>query len=128
MVIDTSAIVAVIGNAPEKNQLIERTTGEDLIAPQSVHWEVGNALSAMFKRRQISLADALEALTNYEQITLRLVDVSLSDALQWSERMRIYAHDAYLIVAALRYRSPILTLDRGLSAAARRGGVDVVEI
>ena len=41
IVIDTSAIIAVIANEPEKPSLIRLTSGADLIAPASVHLEIG---------------------------------------------------------------------------------------
>ena len=41
IVVDTSVIMAVITNEPEKDALIEVTRGVDLIAPPSVHWETG---------------------------------------------------------------------------------------
>ncbi len=50
IVLDTSVIIAVIANEPEKRVLIRLTKGAELIAPQSVHWEIGNAFSAMLKR------------------------------------------------------------------------------
>jgi uncharacterized protein with PIN domain len=43
IVIDTSAIVAVITDAQEKGALIRLTQDAALIAPPSVHWEIGNA-------------------------------------------------------------------------------------
>ena len=51
--IDTSALIAVIGNEKTKDRIIEITIGSSLVAPVSVHWEIGNAFSAMFKRRMI---------------------------------------------------------------------------
>jgi len=40
--VDTSVVIAVIANEPEKQSLIRMTEGADLIAPHSVHWEIGN--------------------------------------------------------------------------------------
>ena len=59
IVIDTSAIIAVIANEPEKEALVELTTGADLIAPRSVHWEIGNAFSAMLRRERIKVEQAV---------------------------------------------------------------------
>lgn len=70
IVIDTSALIAVIADEPERPKLIEVTIGTDLIAPQSVHWEIGNAFSAMFKRKRISLEQAEQALEIYHQIPI----------------------------------------------------------
>jgi len=55
LVVDTSVIIAVITNEEHKRQLINLSKGADLIAPPSLHWEIGNAFSAMFKRKRISL-------------------------------------------------------------------------
>ena len=49
--IDTSALIAVIGNEESKKEIIKVTKGYSLCAPKSVHWEIGNAFSAMFKRQ-----------------------------------------------------------------------------
>jgi hypothetical protein len=56
IVVDTSALIAVIANEPEKPTLVELTSGADLIAPGSVHFEIGNAFSAMLRRRRITPA------------------------------------------------------------------------
>jgi predicted nucleic acid-binding protein len=128
IVVDTSVIIAVIGNEPEKPALIAQTVGASLLAPASVHWEVGNAFSAMLKRKRISLIQAQAALKAYGQIVLRLVDVELVEALGLADQLGIYAYDAYVLGCALRLRAPLLTLDQGLIAAAKRADVEVLEV
>ena len=68
--IDTSALIAVIGNEGSKQKIIEITKGCSLCAPMSVHWEIGNALSAIFKRRSsnIELAKVLGVKSIYNDI------------------------------------------------------------
>jgi predicted nucleic acid-binding protein len=56
LVVDTSTVIAVIANEPEKPLLIAKTQGYELLAPHSLGWEVGNAFSAMIKRGRITLA------------------------------------------------------------------------
>jgi predicted nucleic acid-binding protein len=128
LVIDTSALIAVIANEPEKSALVEQTTGAVLLAPHSVHWEIGNAFSAMLKRQRITLDQARAALAVYRKIPLRLIDIDLERALVLSAELEIYAYDAYLIAAAQRQRCPLLALDGGLIHAAKRAGVPVVEV
>lgn len=128
LVIDTSVIIAVIAKEPERDILIQQTQGVDLIAPPSVHWEIGNALSSMFKRHRISLDQARQALSAYQQIPLRFVDVELDASLQIADKMNIYAYDAYLIRAALKYRSPILSLDKYLIQCAKQMKASVIEV
>jgi predicted nucleic acid-binding protein len=128
IVVDTSVLITVIANEPEKEQLIELTKGANLIAPHSVHWEIGNAFSAMLKRKRIGLTQALQALEAYRRIPIRFVDVELDETIEIAARLGIYAHDAYLIRCALKYRSPLMSLDRTLVEAARRLEAPVMEV
>jgi predicted nucleic acid-binding protein len=108
--------------------LIELTTGAELVAPASVHWEVGNALAAMVRRRRITIEQALRAAAGYGTISLRLIDVPLEEALSIATEFGLYAYDAYVVVCALGQRASLLTLDDQLAAAARRAGVQVPEV
>jgi predicted nucleic acid-binding protein len=128
IVIDTSAILAVIGEQPEKAELVRLTRGASLVAPTSVHWEVGNALSAMFKRRAIGLDEGLKLLEAYAAIPIRLTDLALKQAIELAARLNIYAYDAYVIACAVNQRAPVLTLDNGLKARAREWKLDVLEV
>ena len=127
-IVDASAIIAVIVNEPEKEKLIEITRGADLLAPASIHWEIGNAFSAMIKRGRISLDQALCALEIYRQIPLRFADVELEKTLAIVDQYSIYAYDAYLIRCAIKYKSPLITLDQKLAQIAQQMNVDVVEV
>ena len=128
IVIDTSVIIAVIANEPEKPTLIAMTTGANLLAPASVPWEIGNAFSAMLKRKRITIAQAQQALKAYQQISIRFIDVELSEALVLADELGIYAYDAYILRCALSLRCPMLTLDQGLIEAAKRADVKVLEV
>ena|SRR2546430_4295750 len=128
VVTDTSVIIAVITNADEKSRLVELTRDCGIIAPASVHWEVGNAFSSLLKRRQMTHLDVVEALHAYEDIPIRFLDVDLAAALKIASDLSIYAYDAYLIVCARENGAPLLTLDRGLIKAARHLGVKVLEV
>ena len=127
VIIDASAIIAVLVNEPIKEHLVSLTAEAGLLAPRSVHWEIGNAFSAMLRRKRIGLKQALKALRVYARIPIRFVEVELDETLRIAHAERIYAYDAYLIRAALKYGAPLLTLDRALSAAARAQGVRVLE-
>ena len=128
VVIDTSAVIAVVTNEVHKPVLIQLTEGAELLSPVSLPAEVGNAFSAMFKRRQISLPEAKAALEAYKRIAIRLAAIDLGQALDLSHQLNIYAYDAYLIACSLQYRSPLLTVDGGLRTAARQVGVEVLEV
>lgn len=128
LAVDTSVLIAVIAGEPERATLIERTRGTALVAPTSVHWEVGNALAAMLERRRATLEQVLLAIEAYEQIPVRFIDISLAEAMRLADTHGIYAYDAYLIACAARQRCALLTLDRGLQQAAAAAGVDTLEV
>ncbi|MCC6525678.1 MAG: type II toxin-antitoxin system VapC family toxin [Polyangiaceae bacterium] len=128
VVIDTSALVAVLVSEPERTALVRATQGADLVAPGSVHWEVGNAMSALLKRRRATLAQAQHALVAYAAIPIRLIDIDLALALEISAKHALYAYDAYLVACALTQRAPLLTLDHGLARAARAAGVALLGV
>jgi len=127
MAVDTSVIIAVIANEPEKEALIELTTGAALIAPHSVHWEIGNAFSATLRHDRITVAQAIQTPLG-QQIPIRFVEVELEESLKIAEALGIYAYDAYLIRCALKYKAPLLSLDRNLARAAKEMRARVVEV
>ena len=129
LVSDTSAIMAVILSEPTRARLHEETKGADLVAPPSLRWEIGNALSAGFKQGRLSKEEALEALREYqENIPVRFASVSLSDAVRQAHGLDIYAYDAFMIVCAQQQSCPLLTLDGGQRDAAEEAGVEVIYV
>ena len=128
LTIDTSALIAVIGNEKSKNRIIELTASYSLYAPASVHWEIGNAFSAMFKRKKTDIALAKLALKAYQEIPVKFIDVPLEQALELSYSQNIYAYDAYLIQCAQQTSTSLLTLDKGLKTVAKNIGIQVLEV
>jgi predicted nucleic acid-binding protein len=128
IVLDTSAVIAVLLSEEHRDQIIRQTEGADLIAPETLHWEVGNAFSAMFERDRLGLDAAVEALRRYDEIPIQWVEGALADAIRVSDRHDLYAYDAYMLVAARRHQAPLLTLDGGLKEAARESDIDLLEV
>ena len=128
VVIDTSALIAVIVGEPVRNEIIEFTTGNTLIGPGSIPWEIGNAFSAMFKQNRLTLDEAQKGLAIFDSIPLRYVEPDFVNALKLSKDSNIYAYDAYFLDCALRYKAPLLTLDRKLKTAARNINVETLEV
>ncbi len=128
VLIDTSIIIAVILNESSKNSIIEKTKGYNLIAPESLHWEVGNALSALFKKKKINLEIALEALVYYQQIQIRLLKIDLDMAINLSYNLNMYAYDAYMIAGAKLYNAPLFTLDKKLKEKAIDSNIKIWEV
>jgi predicted nucleic acid-binding protein len=128
IIVDTSAILAVVLNELVKTKIISATAGAELMAPDSMPFEIGNAFSAMFKRNRITLDKALLAIEEYKKIPIRLVDVLMEDAVEQAHQLNIYTYDAYMITLALRRGAPLLSLDKGLKHAANLAGLSVLSI
>lgn len=126
--IDTSALIAIITNEVHKEQIIKITEGVNLYAPASVHWEIGNAFSAMLKRNRIDIIQAQSCVNAYHAIPIKFYDINLEQSLNLVAQLKIYAYDAYLIQCAKQSDSSLLTLDKGLCLAAKSIGIKVLEL
>lgn len=126
--VDTSVIMAVILNEPSKTRLLRLTHGADLVSAPTLPWEVGNGLTALFKRTRIDLDQAGAAIGSFQAIPLRLVDVDLESCVTMAKEEGIYAYDAYVLECARRSRAPLLSLDGPQLQIARRLGIEVVEV
>jgi predicted nucleic acid-binding protein len=58
IVIDTSALISVIVGEPERQRIVEVTSGNILIGPGSISCEIGNTFSAMVKQNRLTLKEA----------------------------------------------------------------------
>jgi predicted nucleic acid-binding protein len=128
IVIDTSALIAVIVGEPERSLIIKITEGNTLIGPGSIPWEIGNAFSAMFKRDRLTLDEAERGLSIFNTIPLRYIEPDFSNVLHLSKKTNMYAYDAYLLDCAIRHKAPLLTLDLKLKAAAQKIKIKTLEV
>ncbi len=128
IVIDTSALIAVIADEPEKTRLIELTLGATIVVPPSVKWEVGNAFSAMLKRSRLAVDQAIEAIDVYQSISMETVEIDLKDAVQLAGKYNIYAYDAYILQCAIEYELPLIALDKDLVEIAKRENIQLIEV
>ncbi len=128
IVIDTSALVAVILGEPERERIIELTASHKLIGPGSIPWEVGNAFSAMLKQDRLSIEDAQKGLAIFEEVPIQLSKPNFAHSLAIAHQANIYAYDAYVLDCAIRHKAPILTLDRKLIMTAIDLNAAVLEV
>ena len=128
IVIDTSALIAVIIAEPEREAIVAATSVHTLIGPGSIPWEVGNAFSAMMKQRRVDVDGMQRGLEILESIPLRYVNVDMANVLAISAEVNAYAYDAYFLDCASRHSAPLLTLDRPLGRAADKLGIDLVNL
>ena len=127
IVADTNVFIAVALDEPEKPRLIEVTSACELLAPEVLPFEIGNALTALMRKRILEPDEIESAWTMTQAIPVELCALDIREALRIASRLKIYAYDAYFIECALRSRSPLLTLDRRLRTVAGDLGVEILE-
>lgn len=127
IVSDTNIFLAVALNEPEKDYIIQLTSGSEVVAPEILPYEIGNALSAMHKRRQITNKEALSAQKATHNIPVRLVPIDLQKALKLAIDFNIYAYDAYFLQCAKSLSSPLITLDKRMKQVAKELNIDLLE-
>jgi len=124
---DTNTFIAVALNEPEKDRIIQLTEGHDLIAPDVLPFEIGNALTAMMKKNALKKEDVTSAWEVVQQIPVDLRHTNIKSALKIAIKFNIYAYDAYFLECADSLRSPMLTLDLGMKRVARKLGITILE-
>ena len=125
IVVDASAVLAVILDEPEKSGLVSTTKNAVLVAPGCLSWEIGNAFSAILKRKKMKLELASKGLSIFEMIPIQKMAVSLSEALLLCSRYNIYAYDAYYLQLAKKSSIPLLTLDQRMADVAYQENIQV---
>lgn len=127
IVADTNTFIAVALNEPEKGKIIKLTEGHDLIAPDVLPFEIGNALTAMMKKSVLKKEELESAWEIVQQIPVDLRHTDIKSALRIAIKFNIYAYDAYFLECAGNLRSPLLTLDLGMQRIAQEMGITILE-
>jgi predicted nucleic acid-binding protein len=128
IIADTNTFLAVALYEPEREKIIRLTLGHDLVAPDILPFEIGNALSAMLKRKRIQPEELLPVWDVTQQIPVDLRGVNIREALKIASQFNIYAYDAYVIVCAISLHCPLITLDQRMVEVARSMGIKIMEV
>jgi len=127
IIADTNIFLAVALNEPERDRIITLTADASALAPEILPYEIGNALSAMVKRRQLTGSEALKAEKSVRRIPVRLVSADINSSLQLALEQDIYAYDAYFLQCSQELSCPLLTLDRRMKRVATELGIKLLE-
>lgn len=127
IVADTNIFLAVALNEPETARIVEITAEASVLAPEILPYEIGNALSAMVKRRKLTAQEAANAERLAARIPVRLVSVDVRDSLTIASKHDIYAYDAYFLECARSLSRPLLTLDGRMRQVASQLGIKILE-
>lgn len=128
MVVDASALLAVLINEKEKAGIVAATAGASLVTPACIEYELGNAASALFKRGLMAVSDGVLLWHAFCKIPLRQVVPPIASALAIAGSEGLYAYDAYYLALAEQLRLPLLSLDRRMLTVAEKRGIECVEV
>ena len=127
IIADTNIFLAVALDEPEKKNIIKLTAGSDIISPEILPYEIGNALSAMVKRKRVTEKEALAAQAAANRIPVRLVDADIPNSLEIALNFNIYAYDAYFLQVAQAFSCPLMTLDKRMMQVASEMNIETLE-
>jgi len=127
IIADTNIFLAVALDEPEKNNIIQLTSGCEIISPEILPYEIGNALSAMVKRKKITQKDALLTQNKANSIPVRLINIDIHKALKLAMKFNIYAYDACFLQGAITLSRPLITLDKRMKQVANELNIELLE-
>ncbi|MDR1147742.1 MAG: type II toxin-antitoxin system VapC family toxin [Spirochaetaceae bacterium] len=128
LMIDASVLICIILNEPEKKKVISLTEETELVSPEIISFEIGNALSRMYKKHRLNEEQIVKSYELFETLPLRFVKVDMAKALKLSCKYSIYAYDAYYLETAYRLKLPLLTLDVLMKNTGKHINIDILEV
>ncbi|GHV86773.1 twitching motility protein PilT [Spirochaetia bacterium] len=126
VLLDASAIMAVILNEPNRNIVVNLTKDATLLSPEMISFEIGNALISLFKRHKLNEMEVLKAYEDFTKIPIRTLKPDMGKALKISCKYNIYAYDAYYLETAYRLKLPLITFDGNMTAVGKNMKITIL--
>jgi predicted nucleic acid-binding protein len=117
IVVDASALAAVVFGEPEAEGIAARLEGARLLAPALLFYELGNVCLKKMRRHPKQRDDLAAALALSTRLGIEIVDVDHVDVLRLAERHMLSVYDAAYFWLAKRLDADLVTLDRQLMKA-----------
>jgi len=119
MVVDCSALSAVLFDEPARDEALARLAGRSLLAPSLLDHEIVGV--ALKKRRQGWPEHSLaQALADYEACDIELHPIDLAGQYALAARYELSAYAAAYLWLAAELRAPLATFDQRLATAAQQ--------
>ncbi|MET0602000.1 MAG: type II toxin-antitoxin system VapC family toxin [Baekduia sp.] len=121
LVADASAIVDLLAGAPNAGAIAAALAPfPEIDVPEHFHVEALSALRGMLLRGDIAADHAERALQLLPELRVVRHPVEPLTRSIWSMRDTLTAYDAAYLAVARNINAQLLTVDRGLAAAARQ--------
>jgi predicted nucleic acid-binding protein len=116
IVVDTSALIAGVSVLDDESdirlRIIETTRNKVLYAPESVRWELGNAIRKMVITKRASQHQAMNMLGDLLALPVQYIKVDVIQAVELAIKLRASPYDAYVLQCAKQSGMPLLTVEK----------------
>jgi len=127
IVLDASAIMAVIADEPESDVVMNCTKNAVLVSPYIVSSEIANGLTKMMKKGIIDNKDKMiDLIKIFQKIPIKTAEINLEKSLEIAWDYEIYAYDAFYLETAKRLNLPLLTFDNRMRKIGKQIGITVL--
>jgi len=118
LVIDASALAAVLFGEPEAPNVAEQLGDSALVAPTLFSYEIANICWKKLRRHPEKRATLLEAYSLLDRMEVEEIEVSIPEALLLADRENLTVYDASYLWLSRKLGLKLITLDGALKAAA----------
>ena len=127
IVLDASAIMAVIANEPEREFVIKNTRNSIIVAPSIISFEISNGLTRMMRKNIIdSKEKIINLIKNFKKMPIKIEEIDIEKALEIAWDYRIYAYDACYLETAKRLNLTLLTFDGNMKKIGKELGLNII--
>ncbi len=119
VVVDASALAAMLFGEPEGERVVSALEGKDLAAPRLLPFEIANVALVKLRRRSAPRSSLELGLESFEALSVGLHDVPAGHAFAVAAEARLSPYDASYLVLAIALGAELVTLDRELQRAFR---------
>ena len=126
ILLDASAIMAVIVKEPERDLVIKLTKETVIVSPNMVSYEIANALTKMMKKKVIEKERMINAYNYFKKIPVKTIKIDMKKALEIAWEYNIYAYDACYLESGKRLGLPLLTFDSNMARIGKELGIKIL--
>jgi predicted nucleic acid-binding protein len=118
VVVDASALAAVLFGEPRSREVEERLRGAVMVTPTLLPYELGNTCLKKIAQDPDRRSQLLEALSYYSRMEIQEIEVPPLEVTPMVEATKLSFYDASYLWLSRSLGAPLVTLDRRLEDAA----------
>jgi predicted nucleic acid-binding protein len=128
LVVDASALGALVFGEPSAAAIASRLGAKHLAAPVLIRFEMASLCLKKINAHPLLEEKLLEAHEVGTRLTLRLTDVDHYEVIKLARDCGLSVYDASYLWLARSLQSQLITLDNKMRAAAKKVGVSAPEL